>query len=650
MNLLRKTLLPVQVALFAHLAVQAQPGGYSTRDTKAIKVYEEALECMHMRQWGCVESNLKKALKLDEAFIEPRYAMAEMYDMQGKDADAMAAYREALARSPKFYPMAYLHLAEIEFRNQQYIAAQQHYTDFIGMNEDPVREERARLGLESCTFAQEAVQHPVPFDPKNLGQGVNTATSEYYPCITADDRTLLFTRDVHDGTPPYGHQEDFVISDRDANGTWGNGRLVPNVDTKRNEGAGTLSPDGRFIIFTMCADVEGYGEGLKGYGSCDLFISRRIGDRWSPPDNLGPAVNSRNWETQPSLGSDGRTLYYVRGMQGADGIKSMDIFVSRLQDDGSWSRPERLGDNVNTPFQEESVQIHPDGRTLYFSSNGHPGMGGLDIFVSRLQPDGSWGPAQNLGYPINTGGDENSWLVNARGTEAFFASDRPGGFGELDLYSATIPERARPDPVSYIHGRVSDALSGAAIEADVELFDLATGDLATGAYSDPRTGEFLICVPAGRDYALNTSAEGYLFHSSNHSVKQSGMDAPLELSVPLSPIKSGQSIALRNIFFETARYDLLPASNAELNKLLKLMQGTPALRIEVGGHTDHVGDDASNQKLSEQRANAVRSFLIGKGIDGTRIVARGYGESKPVASNETEEGRALNRRTEITVL
>jgi outer membrane protein OmpA-like peptidoglycan-associated protein len=197
---------------------------------------------------------------------------------------------------------------------------------------------------------------------------------------------------------------------------------------------------------------------------------------------------------------------------------------------------------------------------------------------------------------------------------------------------------------------VTDALSGAAIEADVELFDLATGDLATGAYSDPRTGEFLICVPAGRDYALNTSAEGYLFHSSNHSVKQSGMNAPLELSVPLSPIKSGQSIALHNIFFETARYDLLPASNVELNKLLKLMQATPTLRIEVGGHTDHVGDDASNQTLSEQRANAVRSFLIGKGIDGTRIVAKGYGESKPVASNENEEGRASNRRTEITVL
>ena len=647
-NIASSITLSFVICLFS--AASAQPGGYSSRDNKAIKVYQEALECMHTQEWGCVESNLKKAMKLDEAFIEPRYSLAEMYDMRGRDEEAMAAYRDALGRSPKFFPVAYLHLAEIEFRNQQFGAAEQHYTEFMQLNADPVRAQRARLGLESCAFAQEAVKHPVDFDPKNLGEGVNTKTSEYYPCITADDRTLLYTRDVHDGTPPYGHQEDFYTSDRDAQGAWSLGRLIPNVDTKRNEGAGTLSPDGRFIIFTMCADADGYGEGLKGMGSCDLFISRRIGDRWSPPDNLGPMVNSRNWETQPSLGSDGHTLYYVRGLQGADGLKSMDIFMSRLQDDGSWSKPEKLGDNINTPFQEESVQIHPDGRTLYFSSNGHPGMGGLDIFVSRMQADGSWGPAENLGYPINTGDDENSWVVNAKGTEAFFASDRPGGHGELDLYSAKLPDSARPSPVSYIHGKVTDASTGTAVEADVELYDLATGKLATAAYSDPRTGEFLICLPAGRDYALNTSAEGYLFSSSTYSIAPAGLDKPLDLAIPLNPIKSGQSIALRNIFFETARYDLLPASNAELNKLLKLMQGTPTLRIEVGGHTDHIGDEGSNQKLSEQRANAVRDFLVGKGIDAARITAKGYGESKPVATNETDEGRALNRRTEITVL
>ena len=248
-------------------------------------------------------------------------------------------------------------------------------------------------------------KHPVPFDPNNLGKGVNTASGEYYPCITADDHTLLFTRDVKDGTPPYGHQEDFFISTRNAKGEWDEAHTDSQLWTpSAMKGPGTLSPDGRFVIFTACAGVRrGYGPGRSGMGSCDLFISRRIGDRWSPPENLGAPVNSRNWESQPSLASDGRTLYFVRGMQAADGIKTMDIFMSRLQDDGTFSKPERLGENVNTPYQEESVQIHPDGRTLYFSSDGHPGFGGLDIYVSRMQDDGSWGTAQNLGYPINTG-------------------------------------------------------------------------------------------------------------------------------------------------------------------------------------------------------------------------------------------------------
>jgi outer membrane protein OmpA-like peptidoglycan-associated protein len=631
-------------------SAQAQLGNYSSRDKKAIKVYEEALDCMQKRLWSCGEGNLKKAITLDENFVEPRFTLAELFDMQGKDEEAMITYRAALEKAPRFFPNAWLHLAEIEFRNQQYVTAQQHFEQFKQMNDDPVREQRAQLGIESCAYAQEAVKTPVPFDPQNLGPAVNTREAEYYPCITADDAVLMFTRDVHDGTEPYGHQEDFYVSRRDVRGEWMEAQPLRSIDTERNEGAGTLSPDGRFVIFTACAGVDGYGEGRTGMGSCDLFISRRIGDRWSPPENLGAPVNSRNWESQPSLASDGRTLYFIRGMQAADGIKSMDIFVSRLQDDGTFSKPEPLGKNVNTPLQEESVQIHPDGRTLYFSSNGHPGMGGLDIFMSRMQEDGSWGPAQNLGYPINTGGDENSLLVNAKGELAYFASDRRGGEGDLDLYSFTLPERVRPSPVTYIHGVVNDASTGAPVEADVELFDLSTGKLATAAYSDPKTGEFLVCLPSGKDYALNASAENYLFFSQNYSISNTNADKPEELEVNLSAIMAGETIALRNIFFETASFALLPASNAELEKLTKLMQGSPALKIEVGGHTDDVGDDKANQLLSQQRAKAVRDHLIARGIESARIAAVGYGETKPVADNGTEKGRALNRRTEVKVL
>jgi outer membrane protein OmpA-like peptidoglycan-associated protein len=305
---------------------------------------------------------------------------------------------------------------------------------------------------------------------------------------------------------------------------------------------------------------------------------------------------------------------------------------------------------VNTAFQEESVQIHPDGRTLYFSSNGHPGFGGLDIYMSRKQDDGTWGPALNLGYPINTGADENSLLVNAAGNVAYFASDRPGGFGDLDLYSFELYPEARPLAVSYIRGKVTDKTNGQPVEADVQLYDLTTGALATGAYSDPRTGEFLVCIPAGRSYALNASAEGYLFFSQTYDVAAGTPKEPYTLDVPLSPLTAGSVIALRNIFFNTASYELLPTSNAELDKLTGLLKSNPTLRIELGGHTDNVGADAANMTLSDQRAKAVRDYVVAKGIDGSRITAKGYGETRPVATNDTEEGRAQNRRTEVTVL
>jgi outer membrane protein OmpA-like peptidoglycan-associated protein len=645
-------LLVVLMNLLPGLTI-GQPGGYSTSDKGAIKRYESGVACMQQRKMECAFNEFSKAAQADERFVEPRIMLAEIAEQRGQDDEAIARYREVMAIAPRFFPTAQLHLADLEFRNGQYVEAEKNYKGYLEKEQDPLRKARARLGLDNCTFAARAIQQPVPFEPKNLGPAVNSADPEYYPCITADDATLIYTRRVKDPELiPWGMQEDFMVSHRDAQGAWQAAKPIPTVNTRQyNEGAGTLTPDGRFIVFTKCATEDGsYGGSLQGFGSCDLFISRRIGDRWTPPENLGPPVNSRNWETQPSMASDGRTLYFIRGTQAQDGIKSMDIYTTALQEDGTWSKPEKLGANVNTPYQEESVQIHPDGRTLYFSSNGHPGFGGLDIFVSRKEEDGSWGKALNLGYPINTGADENSLLVSADGEVAYFASDREGGLGDLDLYSFELYPEARPLAVSFIRGKVTDRTNGQPVEADVQLYDLATGKLATGAYSDPRTGEFLVCIPAGRSYALNASSEGYLFFSQNYDVATGTPKEPYTLNVPLSPLTAGSVIALRNIFFNTASYDLLPASNAELEKLVQLLRTNTTLRIELGGHTDNVGADAANLTLSDQRAQAVRDFVIAQGIDASRITAKGYGETKPVATNDTEEGRAQNRRTEVTVL
>jgi len=644
-------LLATSHALLATL--HAQPGGYSTTDKGAIKRYESGSECMRMQKWECAESEFTKAAAADERFLEPRIMLADIAERKNDDAEAMKRYNEVIAINPRFFPVAQLHLADLQFKSGQYAQAEKHYIAYLEQEEEPVRKARARLGLKNCAFAAKAIQQPVPFEPKNLGPNVNSADPEYYPCLTADDGTLIYTRRVKaPEIQPWGMQEDFYVSRRDLEGNWKPSIPIPTVNTRHfNEGAGTLTPDGRFIVFTKCAiEDDSYGGTLTGEGSCDLFISRRVGDRWSVPQNLGTPVNSSHWETQPSMASDGRTIYYIRGSVARDGIKSMDIWTTTMADDGSWSKPAKLGENINTPFQEESVQIHPDGHTLYFSSNGHPGFGGLDLFMSRKQEDGSWGPALNLGYPINTSADENSLLVDASGQVAYFASDRPGGLGDLDLYSFALYKEARPLPVSFIRGVVTDKTTREPLEADVQLYDLSTGDLATGAYSDPKTGEFLVCIPAGRTYALNASADGYLFFSQNYDVAAGTPKVPYTLDVPLSPLSTGSIITLRNIFFNTASYELLSTSNAELDKLVKLLQTNPTLRIELGGHTDNVGADAANLTLSDQRVQAVRTFVIGKGIDAARIAAKGYGETKPVETNDTEEGRAQNRRTEVTVL
>ncbi|MGB0425028.1 MAG: OmpA family protein, partial [Flavobacteriales bacterium] len=320
------------------------------------------------------------------------------------------------------------------------------------------------------------------------------------------------------------------------------------------------------------------------------------------------------------------------------------------QKDGSWSTPAKIPGFVNTEMEEESVMIHPDGETLYFASNGHPGMGGMDLFVSRKQKDGQWGTPMNLGYPINTGGDENSILVTSEGDVALFASDRPGGFGDLDLYSFDLPANVMASSVTYVKGTVLDATSFRRLEAKFELIDLATGELVVESYSNPGDGSFLVCLPPNREYVLNVTKPGYLFYSDSFKLKSKGNNEPYELEVLLQKIKDGSSIVLKNVFFDTDKFDLRSESKIELNKVVDFMVLNPTVVIEIGGHTDDVGSNETNLILSENRAKSVVAYLASQGISQDRLSAKGYGESVPKASNDSEIGRAQNRRTEFKVL
>jgi outer membrane protein OmpA-like peptidoglycan-associated protein len=634
------------------LLLDAQPPrDYTIKDKKAIKTFEEALSQYDYREYDNAVATLENLVKSKPDFIEAQLMLAQIYGETGETAKAIEPLKKVLALDEKFYPGAWSMLAECYFAQGTYDEAEKAISRFIPLpKSDVMQEKRAQLILSSCIFAKNALQHPVPFDPINLGPAVNTAANEYYPCITADEQTLLFTRLVDDAQAQNRKQEDFYLSKKNGQ-NWIDARPVVEINTPKNEGAPTLSADGQMLIFTACESGDGtWGGERQGIGSCDLFYSARTATGWTPAENMGETINSKTWESQPSFASNGRTLYFIRGKRTASGIREQDIYYSYLKETGEWSVPVKVPGRVNTIFEEESVMIHPDGQTLYFSSNGHSGMGGLDIYMSKLLPSGEWDTPINLGYPINTFKDENSIQVTARGQIALFASDRFGGQGGLDLYQFNLPQRAQPSLVTYVAGIISDKLSYKKLEARLELIDLETGKTVTETYSNKGTGDYLLCLPAGKDYALNVSKEGYLFHSENFSLRNfTGYD-PYRLDVQLQKLRPGASVVLNNVFFETNKWELKPESMIELDRLVTLLKANPEKKIEIGGHTDNVGSDEANLTLSNNRAQSVVDYLVKKGIAQGRLTAKGYGESIPLASNDTDAGRATNRRTEFKVI
>ena len=315
-----------------------------------------------------------------------------------------------------------------------------------------------------------------------------------------------------------------------------------------------------------------------------------------------------------------------------------------------FTEPVNLGENINTEYDENTPFIHPDNRTLYFSSSGWAGMGMADIFFSKKDEQGNWKKPTNLGYPINTPASEIGFIVNRKGDWAYFASDMPGGYGGLDIYGFELYKDARPELSSYAKGEVYDAVTKQKLEANIELIDLTTGKVIMTSRSNKKTGEFLMILQPNSNYALNGNKKKYLFHSENFAMKDYAADKPFLISVPLSRIKVGGTVILKNVFFDTDKFNLKNESKVELNKLSALLKEQTTLKIEIGGHTDNTGNKKANQVLSKNRAKAVYQFLIDNGIVSSRLSYKGYGDSKPIVSNNTKEGRSQNRRTEFTII
>jgi outer membrane protein OmpA-like peptidoglycan-associated protein len=628
------------------------PGKYTTTDEKAVKYFKSALDRYKASDDKGALEDLEKAEKRDSNFAEVYELRANIYQDHREFEKAIMQYHKLFEHHPRPRWETFYTCANLEIWRGLYEDSKTHYEKFLtAPYVDPDLELVAKQNLANCIFAIDAIKHPVDFKPVNMGKNINSKSHEYFPAITVDRKKFMYTRNFR--TEGLDSQEDFYCSEW-GDTAWQMSQPMPEINTPGNEGAPALSADGKIMFFAACAEGpdQTYGPGRKGYGSCDIFYTYLINGHWAKPQNVGAPVNTGDWETQPSFSSDGKTLYFVRGKVYKDhSIHNPDIYTSTLNANGEFQTPVRLSDKINTPGKEESVFIHPDNMTLYFSSDGHVGMGGLDIFMSKRQPDGEWGDPVNLGYPINTYGDENSLLADPNGMLAYMASDRRGGFGGLDLYSFELPLNTRPEKITYFKGKVYDAVTKKPLEASFELIDLNAQKSLYTALSEKGNGEFFLTLTSSKDYMLNVSKPGYLFYSGNFSMNAStDLSKPYLMDVPLQPIDTGKIEPLKNVFFDTDKFDLRPESKAELDKLASFLKTNKTIKIQLRGHTDDVGDKKKNQILSQNRAKAVLDYLVTAGIEKERLSSKGFGDTLPVVKNDSPEHRQQNRRTEYKIV
>lgn len=634
-------LTAIVVSLFLCPKLDAQQ--FSTESSKAIKLFEEGRENFHLAYYEKAEAALKKAIAIDDQFLEAYLLLADVYKANKNDDKALEIYTTLIAVDDQKYPEVYFFSGLIYFKSQEYALSIQQFSKYLNFVDQPQsRVADARFYLACAMFAKEALENPVKFFPVNIGNVVNTSSDEYINAVKADGLTLYFTG--RQNTPGMPGGDDFYFCTRMAETLpWENvKKLGPPINTSGDEGALSVSPDGRYLLFAGCQWEDGYG-------SCDIYASKLTNGRPGMPSNLGPVINTRAWESQPSLSSDGRTLYFASSRSG--GLGKSDIWKSYLMDNGKWSQPENLGAQINTTGSEMAPFIHPDGQTLYFSSDRHVGMGGIDLFVSRLDSSNQWSKPENLGYPLNTSGDEINIVVDAAGSKGFISSNQLGGFGGYDIFEFDLYDEIRPVPSAYMKGIVTDIFSNQPLAAYFSLIDLKTNKEMVRSFSDEKTGEFLVCIPTNRAYALNVSKQNYLFYSENISLTGITTDLkPQLVNISLTPISTGETMVLRNIFFDSGKFSLKDESLAELSKLFEFLKDNPNLKIEIQGHTDNVGSENYNLELSENRAKAVYEYLTNSGIDAARLQYKGLGYSCPLSDNTTESGRSLNRRTEIKIL
>lgn len=617
----------------------------AAQNPKAKKQLDAAFTAFNRAEFPDALGLTKKAIKIDPSYADAYSLQASVYEAMRDTQNASKSYQQCLKVAPQFQPM-YFYYGEYLYRNQRLKEAIAILTKFDSVPlmssfvpskhaASPRLKEKAARLKTSVETAMSDFNIAENLKIQNMGPNINSGVDEYWPGMPFSGNRFVFTRRLG-GTGNAVLQEDFFMSDR-KDSVWGKAYSAPgDINTPENEGTLSVKADGSALYYTRCNQPGGLG-------SCDLYMSDLDGKGWKRGSNLGSPINGSSWDCQPAISGDGHTLIFSSSRGGGFGGK--DLWISHLHH-GKWSVPKNMGPAINTREDDDAPFLHYDGATLYFSSLGHPGYGGSDIFMSRLGADGLWSTPENLGSGLNTPQDEFGLYIEPGGKKGYFASDRKGGLGRLDIYQFLVPEKFMPKPVTYVSGLLTDAKTGLPLKGRVRVVELVTGKVVfTDSVSD-----FFIPLQAGGNYALFATAAGYMPQSLNFQPLASDLDHPFKVGAQLTPIDAKQVIVLNNIFFDTDKFDLKPESKEELAIVVDLMKTNAGMVIEISGHTDNQGAADYNLRLSESRAKSVVTNLIAAGIPASRLKFKGYGATKPAVANDTEANRALNRRIEMVVL
>lgn len=648
-----------------------------SEDKKAVKAYEKAMD--KKNSYGERMNYFREAIDIDpdftlaiwnKTFAQIKTARSNHKPYQKTES----SLRQVVEDCPEIHSAPYFFLAEINMGNANYADAAFFYDKFLHFrsDEDAKFERRyddqvmvAKINFKQAEFLEYQYANPHPFNPKKVIPLSQDNSDEYLPSISPDNDVMLFTRriELEDNSKASYVKNDAVVkierfsASNFMDGEYGKGQAFGkpfNTNPKANYGGATISTDNKEIYFTICEPVQGKM-------NCDLYTSRyeisnldATGTRsgfWSKPRNMGPGINSEDgWEAQPTISKDGKWLMYAVKREGTRGI---DIFQSHRDEDGTWSEGKSMGEPINTSGDEKSPFFHSDNKTLYFASkNGHLGMGGYDVFLSKFV-DGQWTEPKNIGYPLNTEQDEHGYIVSLDGKNGFFgsASVQNQRTKSINLYTLELPEEVRPDRVLMVKGVVKTVNDKVPTSAVIELRNTKTQEVET-VKVDSNDGTFtaIVNVEDTADYMLTAKGKDLAFN--NKLIKSPKKDEPVKKKVRVEVQKSkvGQHITIENIHFATNSSNLTADSRASLDALIAYMNEHPSFKISVEGHTDNVGDPKANLALSTDRAYSVMAYMQENGVVGSSLKFKGWGATKPLMSNKSAAGRALNRRIEIVVL